>query len=150
MSTLDFGRSERLIRINAVGSGFEVDDLELCRAGPSYTIDTVRELRRRGWTQVHWLIGADMLQILPQWHESEALLQETQFVVMARPDWTMDWDLLPPPFRKLAGQIVTAPLVEISATDIRRRVAAGKSIDYLTPTGVVDYIHMHGLYRRPT
>jgi nicotinate-nucleotide adenylyltransferase len=126
---------------------FEVDDVELQRPGPSYTIDTVRELRRRGWPEVHWLIGADMVKILPLWHNPDALLAETRFVVMARPGWTFDWDLLPPAYRHLEQQVVTAPLVEIGATDIRKRVADGKSVDYLIPERVDKYIRENQIYR---
>src|SRR5207302_7769905 len=70
---------------------FEVDDLELRRGGPSFTIDTVRALKHRGEPEVHWLIGADMAQIMPQSHKPDALLAEVKFVLMARPGWTMDW-----------------------------------------------------------
>ena len=52
-------------------AGFEVEDLEIRREGPSFTLDTVRELKKRGWDEVPWLIGADMLQLLPTWHEPE-------------------------------------------------------------------------------
>jgi nicotinate-nucleotide adenylyltransferase len=126
---------------------FEVDDLELRRGGPSFTIDTIRELTRRGESEVYWLIGADMVQTLPQWHEPDALLEEAKFVLMARPGWTTDWDRLPPPYRGLRNQVVTTPLIEISATDIRHRVAIGKPVDYLAPGDVVRYIAEHGLYR---
>src|ERR1041384_3643631 len=64
---------------------FEVDELEIKRPPPSYTIDTVRELKKRGAKDVHWLIGADMLMYLPKWKDPQALLKETKFVVMARP-----------------------------------------------------------------
>ena len=59
--------------------GFEVDDRECRRPGPTYTIDTARELKKDGWTEVTWLIGADMLNTLPTWHEADALLQEVRF-----------------------------------------------------------------------
>ena len=139
-----------MCRLAIEGDGlFEVDDLELQRQGASYTIDTVRELRGRGWPEVHWMIGADMLQILPLWHEPAALLAETRFVIVARPGWSIDWESLPIPYRPLQSQVVTAPLLQISATDIRKRVAEGKSIEYLTPPNVVKYITQEGLYRNP-
>ncbi len=134
----------------AESTGFEVDDLELARTGPSYTIDTARELRRRGWNEIHWLIGADMLMDLPRWHEPQALLEEVRFVVMARPGWTMDWHRLPPSFHRLQEAIVEAPLIEISATDIRRRVRAGLPIDRFVPPSVEAYIRDRALYRDVT
>ena len=128
-------------------AAFEVDDLEMKRTGPSYTIDTARQLARRGAGRVSWLIGADMLRSLPTWHEPEALLDEVSFVVLARPGWSFDWDSLPPKFRRLQDRVVTAPLLEFSASDIRQRVRAGLPIDFLTPEPVVNYIRSTGLDR---
>ena len=126
---------------------FDVSDVELTRQGPSYTLETARELKRRGWSHVAWLIGADMVPILPTWHRPYDLLREVELVVMARPGWSMDWQALPEAFRALEANVVDAPLIDISATAIRRRVAEGKSIRYLTPDGVCDYIAANGLYR---
>jgi nicotinate-nucleotide adenylyltransferase len=126
---------------------YAINTIEMRRSGPSYTLDTVRELRRRGWPSVSWLIGADMLNFLPNWHEPYALLAEVDFVVMARPGFQFDWQNLPEPFRKLRENVVEAPLVNITATEIRQRVARGESIDGLTPPAVVQYIQSHGLYR---
>src|SRR5205807_1174361 len=134
-----------MCRLAAAGSElFEVDDIELQRGGPSFTIDTVRELKRRGWPEVHWLIGADMVQILPQWHEPAALLAEARLVVMARPGWSIDWDKLPPAYRELRHEVVTVPPIEMSATEIRSRVRRGLGIEYLTPEGVVGYVREKG------
>jgi nicotinate-nucleotide adenylyltransferase len=88
-----------------------------------------------------------MAQYLPNWHEPEQLLHEVHFVIMARPGWTMDWSALPEPYRMLRERVVEAPQVELSATEIRRRVAEGKPIDFLTPPAVVDYIREHKLYQ---
>ncbi len=129
---------------------FDVLDLELTRPGLSYTIDTVRELRRRGWDQVHWLIGADMLNYLPKWHQPAALLREANFLIMARPEVPIDWKLLGPEFATLRNNLVSTPLIEISSTDIRRRVRAGLAIDYLTTPAVIEYIVANDLYRRET
>lgn len=126
---------------------FEVNSSELSRPGPSYTIDTIRALAAASTRPVHWLIGADMLLYLPKWHRAAELLQEVHFVVMARPGWALDWSLLPLEFRSLKANVVGAPMIDISATDIRRRVAAGLSIDYLTPPTVCNYIRERGLYR---
>lgn len=126
---------------------FAVDDLELSRGGPSYTLDTVRALRARGWSKVHWLIGADMLNYLPNWHQPEQLLSEVQFVVMARPGHALQWDRLPSAFHGLKQQVVAAPLIDISATQIRERARSGRSIRYLVPETVAEYVAQHKLYR---
>lgn len=125
---------------------FEVNSSELSRPGPSYTIDTIRALATAESRRVHWLIGADMLLYLPKWHRTEELLKEVHFVVMARPGWTLDWTLLPPEFRGLRDNVVQAPMIDISATNIRRRVAAGASIEYLAPPAVCEYISSRGIY----
>jgi nicotinate-nucleotide adenylyltransferase len=126
---------------------FKVDDLETHRAGPSYTIDTARELRHRGWPRVSWIIGADMVAGLPRWHKAEALLREVEFVILARPGWCFKWDDLPMAYQGLRSRVVVAPMIEISATMIRQRVADGLSIDCLTPDAVVRHICATGLYR---
>jgi nicotinate-nucleotide adenylyltransferase len=128
-------------------SMFAIDDLELSRAGPSYTIDTARILAGRGEGPIHWLIGADMLLYLPNWHNPAELLREVKFLIMARPGWLLDWTLLPAEYRHLAENVVAAPVIDISATAIRARVAQGKSIRYLTPGAVCEYIEDNGLYR---
>jgi len=127
---------------------WEVSEVELARTGPSYTIDTVRDLKREGWPEVHWLIGADMLNYLPKWHESAALLREAVIIVMARPGVRLDWDALPEGWvTALKKNVVAAPQIDISSTQIRQRVKAGLDIDYLTPPAVVDYIARKKLYQ---
>jgi nicotinate-nucleotide adenylyltransferase len=128
-------------------TGFEVDDRETCRPGPSFTIQTVRQLKLEGWDQVAWLIGADLLAALPSWHQAEALVREAHLLIMARPGWSFDWDSLAPPFSALRENVVIVPQIDISATDIRQRVRRGLPIDYLTPPAVCRYILDHGLYR---
>lgn len=129
---------------------FQVDPTEVERQGPSYTIDTVRTFAASGRGKVDWLIGADMLLFLPKWHKAEELIVEVNFVIMARPGWRLDWSTLPEPFRGLRNCIVQAPMIDIRATEIRRRVAAGASIEYLTPSNVCRYIRQHGLYQQTT
>lgn len=145
---------------------FDVTDVEITRSGPNYTIDTARELQRKFASvynvsagppsrsrdpakddRIAWLIGADMLNFLPQWRDPLALLAEVRFVILARPGWTFAWDTLPAEFQHLADQVVPAPLIDLSSTRIRERIRAGQSIDYQTPPDVIRYIHEHGLYR---
>lgn len=126
---------------------FEVSDIELTRQGPSYTLVTARELKRQGWDRVNWLIGADMVQILPRWHQPYALLREVHFVLMARPGWSLDWQSLPPAYRHLEERVIPAPLIELSATGVRHRLASGRSIRYLVPLAVEEYLRDNGLYQ---
>ena len=144
------GSSDRIAMLRGDVGGdplFDVSPIEIERTGPSYTIDTARELTARGHGPVHWLIGADMLLYLPQWHEVDQLLREVTFIIMHRPGWTIDWTALPAKYQSLQQNISPAPLIALSATDIRARVAAGKSIRYFTPDPVCNYIEEHGLYR---
>ena len=126
---------------------FAVSDIETRRGGPSYTIDTAAELKQQGFVTVHWLIGADMLMFLPHWHRAADLIRQVDFIVMARPGWTIDWSALPEEFRGLRSHMVAAPLIDISATEIRRRVREGRPIDDLVPAAVAAYIAEHMLYR---
>jgi nicotinate-nucleotide adenylyltransferase len=125
---------------------FFVDDIELARGERSFTLETVRALKQRGWKEVFWLVGADMLLDLPNWHRPQELVKEVNLVVVARPGWKIDWASLPPLSQSLRQSVIEAPLVDIRATDIRRRVAHGQSIAYLTPQPVVEYIQQQRLY----
>jgi nicotinate-nucleotide adenylyltransferase len=125
---------------------FETDALELERSGPSYTIETAMEFKGRGEEAVHWLIGADMVQILPKWHRPLDLLKHVTFWIAQRPGYAIDWGALPEAFQGLRSQVVEAPLLEISATAIRARVRAGRSLRYLVTPEVERYIFEHGLY----
>jgi len=126
---------------------FEVDDIEIHRQGSSFSFDTAAELTARDNGPVHWLIGADMLMYLPKWYRAIELLNKIDFVVIARPGWTLDWETLPSEFRHLRDNVVEAPLIEISASDIRARVAVGRPVRYMMPDAVCEYIEKRGLYR---
>jgi nicotinate-nucleotide adenylyltransferase len=99
-----------------------------------------------GWKSVDWLIGSDSLPGLATWHRAEELVELVTFKVMLRPGAKVDWQSLPPKFRRLEQQVILTPRIDISATDIRQRLAAGRSIDYLAPPAIADYIRAHGLY----
>ena len=130
-----------------VSPPFEVSDIETRRSGPSYTIETAQQLRNAGEKDFYWLIGADMLLSLPKWHRPLELLRDVHFVVMARPGWTIDWNDLPEEFRHLKDQVVATPIIDISSTEIRRRVRQNLPIDELVPLSVARYIAAHQLYR---
>jgi len=126
---------------------FEVEDIELTRDGPSYTIDTVQTLKQRGWREIAWLIGADMVPFLPTWHRADQLLREVKFLIAQRPGHAIDWAAMPPAFQSLQANVVRAPLLDISASEIRQRVRERKLIRYFVPDEIDRYISEHGLYR---
>lgn len=126
---------------------FKVDDMEVRRRGPSYTIDTVRALKSTGLAEVNWLIGADQLLALPRWREPEALVAEANLLVMRRPGYAIDWSNLPGWLTALRRNVVEIPQVDMSATEIRERVRKGESIEAFVPPEVARYIEERGLYR---
>jgi len=122
-------------------AGLALERIEAERPGPSYTVDTLRALRRREPGQAFVvLLGADAAAELGHWREVDALADLAQFVAFTRAG-------APRPAHPLLHQVVEAPAVEISSTAIRQRVAAGRSIRYLVPEAVADYIAAQGLYR---
>jgi nicotinate-nucleotide adenylyltransferase len=119
---------------------FRLEPAELERAGPSYTVDTLRTLRaREPGREFALLVGADAASDLPSWHQAEALPTLATLVVFARPG--MSVPTLPWPVRT-----VTVPAVDISATEIRRRVSEGRSIRYWVPDPVAECIAADRLY----
>lgn len=134
---------------------FEVSDLELHRAGPSYTYDTVEECRRLygAEAELFWLIGADSLPELPTWHRIAQLVERVTIVTATRPGWRPPkTDLLSHAMAESAARLllencVVTPGIEISASDIRTRLVEGRSIRYLTPEPVRSYIDEEGFYQ---
>lgn len=139
----------------AIGSNkrFEVDSLELDRGGVSYTIDTVATLRGvEPDAEYYMLIGADSLRDFKKWKSPEELLVSVSLVVARRggdapPQWSELSGLATPEVLEgIQERVLDLPAMEVSSTDIRRRVEQGRSIRYLVPSGVEVYIHSHGLY----
>jgi nicotinate-nucleotide adenylyltransferase len=119
---------------------FALETLELGRTGPSYTVDTLRALAaREPAARFALLVGADAAAELPQWREADALPGLATLVILTRPGTPLP--ALPWPVR-----VVPVPAIEISATAIRERVAAGRSIRYWVPDPVARIIHDGGLY----
>jgi len=128
---------------------FEVSRIEIDRPGPSYTIDTLRQLRtiHGADTELFFIIGADALLELDTWHMPDAVLAEARCIAVPRPGSELT-GLASVIGEERAARVETVPLLglEISATDIRQRVREGRPIRYLTPDAVVDYIGREGLY----
>lgn len=133
---------------------FEVSDIEMKRAGPSFTLDTVNEYRIRvgNDSETFWIIGADSLPELPTWHRIRELVRRTRIVTATRPGWKApNWEALAREVgREAACQLREdcrqTPGIDISASEIRDRAGAGRSIRYLTPRAVESYILEHFLY----
>lgn len=119
---------------------FEASDLELRRGGISYTVDTLRELRKRTEARLYWILGADAARLLPRWRSIDEVRRLASFVIVSRPG-----DRLPAKMPK--DHIVKAPLLEISSSEIRDRVHKGLSVRYLVPDSVERYVRRKGLYR---
>ncbi len=96
--------------------------------------------------QINWLIGSDTIAHLPTWRQPAELLAAVNFVIMARPGTPVDWSAIPPAFQRLQHQMIVAPQIDISATNIRDRVRQRRSIAFLTPPAVAEYIAQHRLY----
>ncbi len=135
--------------------GLEVSDCEIRRPGPSYTIDTIAEVRRNlgDQAEIVWLIGSDSLPELPSWHRAAELVDACRIVTAGRPGWERpDTQALAETLRqdqidRLLADCIETPLIDISATDVRRRVSRGLSVRWLVPEAVRNHIHARKLYR---
>jgi nicotinate-nucleotide adenylyltransferase len=124
---------------------FVLERCELQRAGPSYTLDTLRELQAATHgAKWYLLIGQDQYRNLHTWHGVDELLQRVTLAVALRPGEPAEADA-----RVRAAPMVALamPPMDISATEIRRRAAAGRDISALVPSAVAQYIYQQGLYR---
>jgi nicotinate-nucleotide adenylyltransferase len=120
--------------------GFALSSCELDRAAPSYSIDTVRELQAKDSSaEFYFLLGEDNVSELHAWHEIDSLKQMVNFVVLDRAGSETKHS-----FKTIRRH------VDISATEIRKRVATGQSIRYLVPETVERIIHRENLYQEST
>ena len=118
-----------------------VERVELSLPTPSYTVRTLRALaeQERG-NRFTLLLGADAASDLAAWWEVEALPALANVVVFARPGASV-------PRHPLISRVISVPSIDLSATEVRERVKQGRSIRYLVPDAVREYIAAHGLYR---
>lgn len=129
---------------------FAVSDMELQRDGPSYTVDTLKELSSQSPTNELFLIlGGDIAAGLPEWREPERVL-ELATVAIAKRRGTPRGKVQQALDQLRGGdraRFFAMPRIGISSTMVRRRVRAGQPIRYFVPDGVLEYIDTHGLYR---
>jgi nicotinate-nucleotide adenylyltransferase len=134
---------------------FAVSDCELKRPSPSFTLDTVRLFKKDfdGDTVIHWLLGADSVNDFAHWYRVGELIDECNITTMQRAGFP------PPDFdrfehvwgsqrvAKLKRNVVPTPLIDISSTEVRRRLAAGEDVGGMLHPDVIAYIREHNLYR---
>lgn len=153
----DSDRAE-MIRLAIGGTAaLQIEMLEIERGGVSYTIETVEALQqRRPADEIVLLLGADSVATLDRWHAPERLLRTIPLAVVLRggeppPDFARAAQLLREEDRPaFQPTLVPMPAIELSSTDLRSRVAEGRSIRFRTPRAVEEFIAAQGLYRRPT
>lgn len=130
---------------------FDVSSLEVRRSGITYTSDTLRQLRSHYPNNVElcFIMGADSLATLPEWHEADVVADLARMICVSRPGTdAVDEHLAVARRAGFSIDTLRAPLLDISSSEIRSRVRAGKAIRYLVPLPVCEYIVAHGLYTK--
>ncbi|MFI5263892.1 MAG: nicotinate (nicotinamide) nucleotide adenylyltransferase, partial [Candidatus Kapaibacterium sp.] len=124
---------------------FEISDIEIKRTGKSYTIDTINQLKKLyPAKELFLVVGIDNADTFHKWHRMDEILDICKVVVLSRM-MTDDYVLSPSLLEKI--MILDSPIIETSSTEIRERIEDGKSIRYLVPDNVREYIDAHKLYR---
>jgi nicotinate-nucleotide adenylyltransferase len=131
---------------------FYISDIEIKREGLTYTIDTIKYFKKRyPKSEIFFIIGADSLINIDKWKNSEELLRESKFIVAKRVG--IEYSLLEERINEINDKYskivfsVTTPYIDISSTDIRKRVKNGENIKYYLPLDVEAYIKKNRLYR---
>lgn len=151
------GASQRLEMIQLVIADnvrYQVSDCEIVRPQPSYTFDTVREYRRICGPDIplYWLVGADAVTELPRWYRIEELLDLCRICVLCRAGFDLSsFDILKGQLstghiEQLYRDVIPTPLVDVSSTQIRQKIALGEDIRALVPPKVWDFIRQNHLY----
>lgn len=131
---------------------FEVSRLEIDRPGPTYTIDTIEELKKicRPDVRLYFITGADAINQMMSWKEPERLVRLCDFIAVTRPGYDLEklFGDINEMRRRFSGRIhfMEVPALAISSSDIRQRARRGAPIQYLLPQEVEDYIHKFHLY----
>lgn len=127
-----------------VNEKVEISDIELKRQGISYTVDTVREVKNKTKADIFWIVGSDILSEFHRWEKTEELLNLATFLVFPRDPHLMS-EIIPAGFEVIRDKnLITT---NVSSTAIRQGVNEGKSISYLVPKEVEEYIIKHNLYQ---
>ena len=139
-------RYQMVLLATADNPYFEVSRVELDRDGPSYTIQTIKELRflYGKTTKLAWIIGADSLIEYKIWKDFDEVLKQCTMIATTRPNY--DLQCVPAEIR---NRVITFQITgfDMSATEIRERIRKNNSVRYLVPEKVVSYIEQHQLYQ---
>ncbi|MBU1877438.1 MAG: nicotinate (nicotinamide) nucleotide adenylyltransferase, partial [Chloroflexi bacterium] len=129
---------------------FAVSTVDLDRAGPSYTVDTLALLQDElgPTTELYFIVGTDSLVNLAAWHEPARIIRHYRLVAVSRPAYPFDPAALDQVVPGAAQRVtyVPIPLLGLASSDLRQRVQRGQSIRYYVPPAVADYIMRHRLY----
>ncbi|WP_050180953.1 nicotinate-nucleotide adenylyltransferase [Domibacillus robiginosus] len=118
---------------------FQIETIEIERAGVSYTIDTMRELiKREPDTSFYFIIGADMIEYLPKWRDIDELSRLVTFVGVKRPGYSTN--------SSYPVLLIDTPEIHLSSTILREKAASSQTLHYLMPETVIRYIKENGLY----
>ncbi len=141
-----------MVRLATVATpAFETCDIETSRPGPTYSIDTLVELTAElgSEAKLFFIVGLDVLNQLHRWKDPEQVMNLCQLLVLDRPgEQDFDWDEFYQRVPEAKGrvQIVASPLIDVSATKLRSRLATGESVSGLVPDAVAEYILSQKLY----
>lgn len=124
---------------------FNVSRVDIDRDGPTYTVDTLRDIQADNPdAELFFISGADAITQILAWKDFDELWKAAKFVAVTRPGHAMQ---LPESAPEGAIEVLEVPALSISSTDVRERAANGEPVWYLVPDGVVQYINKHNLYR---
>lgn len=140
------GEHRYLMSVIATASNprFTVSRVDIDRDGPTYTIDTLRDVQK-GYpdAELFFITGADAIKQILQWKDVDEIWPLAHFVAVTRPGHKLELPAAP----SGAISVLEIPALAISSTDVRQRVAANNPVWYLVPDGVVQYIGKHNLYQ---
>jgi nicotinate-nucleotide adenylyltransferase len=128
---------------------FEISRVDIDRPGPHYSLDMVQIIQRQHPdAELYFIMGGDSLHTLPKWHRPAEFIQQAKLAVMRRPGDPVSADMHEGVLPGLAERVVfiDAPLIGISSTEIVERLAQGKTVRYLVPDAVLEYIVSRQLY----
>jgi len=132
----------KMVKLAIKGNrNFKASDIEIRRAGLSYTIDTLRAFKQRyPRDELYFITGSDLLKYLTEWKDLDEIIKMVKLIVATRPGYPLD---------RIPSYITTVAIraVDVSAFEVRQAVREGRSFRYLVPEAVCKYISKKGLYR---